>query len=642
MDTQRNLNLFIKMNSLRYILASVIVIYSCSQEINAQKHFNQWCFGKKAGLNFSTIPPTTFTCNYRVDYYCASVSDANGNLQFYTNGDTIWNMNHQVMANGTNLGVGLGNNTSHPIILPKPGSGNLYYMISAGVPTLPDKYFYSIIDMSLSAGTGSVIIKKAPLWQPQENCYQITATKHCNGIDYWIITHEAWTSKFHSYLLTATGINTVPVVSVQGNTLAGAADMKISPAGNRIAFGNTAPPTKYLAVHDFDNGTGSIGSNSIILTDVPQYIGGLEFSSDGSKLYASNQSNNQDKIWQWDLCAGSQTAVAASVNTLSAPIGTANPISMTYGLFQLAPDGKIYVARVGQPHLGVINNPNQYGTSCNFVNLGQLLLPGVSSLALPKMPTSSFKNIGATPNYSVTCSTATFSAPQHAQSSNGCAAIGPTLLSTKWNFGDPNSGTQNTSFALNPSHVYTAAGSYSAYIVLNYPCSSDTLRVLVNVTSPAPSFSVVAKTSICKNVTQTLSVSDAAFTYSWSGLGTSTAVVVSPSVTITYSVLATNTVTGCSSTKLITINVSTCLGFAESQDVTGEVLIYPIPSTGSFNLQSEQAVIELEVLDASGKLILHKKELSIKEFSLPTNSKGLFFVRIKTEKGMSTKKVVLE
>lgn len=613
------------------------------QPLLAQKHFNRWCFEYKSALNFNVLPPIVGNSSFQTGgWNCASIADAAGNLMFYTNGDSLWNMNGQIMANGLNIGQANFVQATRPLILPLPGSNHLYYLFTAGPPNGPDYYMYSIIDMSLSAGTGSVIAKKIPLWQPATSNWQIAATKHCNNTDYWIVTHESFTSKFHSYLLSSAGINTVPVVSVQGPTLAGNSSMKISPAGNRIAFGNTAPPNRCVAVLDFNNATGTIGSNSIVLTDVPVNPGGLEFSSDGTKLYASNQSLGQDKIWQLNLCAGSQQAVAASVNTLSAPIGTTNLLTLSYGQFQLAPDGKIYIARVSQKNLGVINNPNNYGMASNFVNFGPSLSPNNSGYSLPNSPTSGFKNIGVVPDYSLNCSTATFSAPQHAQSSNGCAAIGPALLSTKWNFGDPNSGTQNTSFILNPSHVYSAAGTYSAYLVLSYPCSSDTLRVQVNVTTPAPAFSITAKTSICKNVTQTLSVSNAAYSYSWSVANTSTAVVISPSVTTTYSVIATNTLTGCSSTKLVTINVSGCLGISESQSGTGEIVLYPVPSTGHFNLWSEQKVLEVEVSDVNGKVVFWKNENSISEFTLPPNSQGLFFVKIKTEKGVQTKKVFLE
>lgn len=37
---------------------------------------------------------------------CASISDSAGNLLFYTNGEKVWNKNHEVMPNGEGLEIG--------------------------------------------------------------------------------------------------------------------------------------------------------------------------------------------------------------------------------------------------------------------------------------------------------------------------------------------------------------------------------------------------------------------------------------------------------------------------------------------------------------------------------------------------------
>jgi hypothetical protein len=52
------------------------------------------------------------------------------------------------------------------------------------------------------------------------------------------------------------------------------------------------------------------------------------------------------------------------------------------GPLQLGPDGKIYVARCNN-YLGVINNPNNIATSCNYVNNGLDISPAIENTSLP-------------------------------------------------------------------------------------------------------------------------------------------------------------------------------------------------------------------------------------------------------------------
>src|SRR5688572_8853459 len=72
-----------------------------------QKDCNQWVFGNQVGLNFNPNPPTVTTNTNLNSMECsASIADWNGSLLFYTEGGTLWDKNHGVMGNGTNLGGG--------------------------------------------------------------------------------------------------------------------------------------------------------------------------------------------------------------------------------------------------------------------------------------------------------------------------------------------------------------------------------------------------------------------------------------------------------------------------------------------------------------------------------------------------------
>src|SRR4051812_347427 len=71
----------------------------------SQNENKKWYFGNQAGLDFMPSSPTALT-NGAMNTLegCASVADANtGNLLFYTDGSTIWDQTHSIMANGSGL-----------------------------------------------------------------------------------------------------------------------------------------------------------------------------------------------------------------------------------------------------------------------------------------------------------------------------------------------------------------------------------------------------------------------------------------------------------------------------------------------------------------------------------------------------------
>src|SRR6185436_4851256 len=100
---------------------------SCSGNLLAQNETQKWYFGNKAGLDFSTNPPTVLTNGMMTTGEgCSSIANSAGNLLFYTDGITIWNQNHTPMANGTGL-FGSSSTSQSGVIVKKPGSANIYY-----------------------------------------------------------------------------------------------------------------------------------------------------------------------------------------------------------------------------------------------------------------------------------------------------------------------------------------------------------------------------------------------------------------------------------------------------------------------------------------------------------------------------------
>ena len=105
-------------NSCGYKIAPT----NCNPSI-IDKEANVWYFGKNAGLNFNTIPPSVLN-NAIINQLegGASVSDKSGNFLFTTNGEVmdLINNSFQKISNSDHLD-GHYSATQNSIIIPQPG-----------------------------------------------------------------------------------------------------------------------------------------------------------------------------------------------------------------------------------------------------------------------------------------------------------------------------------------------------------------------------------------------------------------------------------------------------------------------------------------------------------------------------------------
>ncbi len=90
----------------KYLLLLIVSSFFWTSVLYAQnKQANNWYFGNNAGITFNTpdgSPQAVFDGQINQYEGCASISDYNGNLLFYTDGVTVWNSMHDTMPNGNN------------------------------------------------------------------------------------------------------------------------------------------------------------------------------------------------------------------------------------------------------------------------------------------------------------------------------------------------------------------------------------------------------------------------------------------------------------------------------------------------------------------------------------------------------------
>ncbi len=539
-----------------------LIVYSLAF---SQGEADWWYFGTRAGIHFNPNPVSVNGGQINTTEGVASISDASGNLLFYTDGLTVYNKNHTVMANGTGL-MGDPSSTQSGVIVQKPGSRFEYYLFTAALPG-SNGYRYSVIDMNLNGGLGGVTaVKNVLMYSPSTE--KICAVRHCNNNDVWIITHHWGSNEFRTYLLTSTGLS-APVISStgtvhSGNTGMAIGCMKASPDGNKLAvamrYTSGGSSSSILELFDFNNTTGVV-STPVNLGTGFTYAYGLEFSPDGSRLYAN--SSQSGAIYQFNMCAGNSAQIAAS----KTQIGTSTTGWM--GTMQIGPDKKVYVARYATAYIGVINSPNTLGNGCNYVDNGVALGTNQSTFGLPNFAPNYFSVYTPTLASSINCLTGNFSYTMPPPSCTGSGVV----QSMSWNFGDVASGVNNTSTLAAPSHTFSSPGNYTVKLTLNFNCYSDTGILSVNVVSCGTTVSGVGDAVCeggCGNISATAANGTPPYTYTWTpNIGTGPGPFsVCPTTTTNYKVVATDAA-GFKDSTIIQLLVNTLpVATASSTDIT--------------------------------------------------------------------------
>jgi gliding motility-associated-like protein len=452
----------------------------------SQKESANWYFGDFAGLDFNNGDPVALTNGkLKTNEGCATISDANGNLLFYTDGVTIWDRRHEIMPNGQDL-LGHSSSTESALIIPKPGNTSEYYLftidkpsyyLTTGVPI--DGINYSTIDMSLNNSFGDVITNgknrhlvtydaNDPIQNEYKSSEKITAVTHSDGSSIWVITH--FINKFYSFKVDVNGVNESPIVSTtsqtvrpvfnsEGANISAIGYLKVSPDGEKIAIahsslslgggGPRAPKkqTGRVLLYDFNNTTGTVSNERIIIDDTYPY--GVEFSPNSELLYISNNvyddndSFNHSHVFQYNL---ESSDVVGSRETLSSSQNIA-------GALQLAINGKIYRAgyRAGGSGLdiSVINKPNEIGGSADYSQNTVNLAGSSANLGLPPFVQSIFLY---TFDYEYTCL---------GDQTHYYITSEEPYDSVEWDFGDGQTTTLEE-----PLHTYSQPGIYTASLTM--------------------------------------------------------------------------------------------------------------------------------------------------------------------------------
>jgi hypothetical protein len=513
-----------------------------------------WYFGNLMGLNFSSGTATpdyaAYTNSTITSLEAATVvADSLGQLIFYSDGDTVWDRNHQSAI--TNLSGTMSESKSQILAFRKPGSLN-HYLLFHGTASedFPGKLMYSELIDTLNTIIPYRLNDSLPLPAGAlVNGEKLAAVPHCNGTDMWIIYcpmnfqvyNPALDRAFYVNLVTPNGITNatqtspVPDVYTYANTLPPhnpVGQIKFSHNGKKMLTSSAWGPI----IADFNNITGAITNVQVAdLTYFNSYS--VSFSPDAKSIYYNSGILGQIKG------VTISPAIGQPVLIYPGSVGAGDNVAM-----QLGPDSLIYFAHRNRNFMGCINNPNNPALSMYVFNQVQFApLPGLSGFTgMPNLIEArpiSYPNPILSYNY-LNCGQVQFNI-------QGCFD-NPTY---QWNFGN-----STTSTLQNPIATYTATGSYT--VTVNVLSNNVVVYTGTVVVYPIITNNPITGASVICAGSAAYSVPPGYTAYLWTVAGGAT--ITTPNTTNSIQVNATGTFTltcvqylgTCVSTSTLTVTVN--------------------------------------------------------------------------------------
>ena len=400
-------DMFFNSDQMKSILTIIILMSLLFSNIYAQKHDYNWILGyfqasdmenyngMLLDFNEDQVAATIFEKEQWFSLTNLAYSDASGSLQLYSDGCAFYDENGILLANGTDIHeddtfCDSDFMTGYPanqgmIVIPTSEASivSLFYN---------EEYFnnenlFSVkLQRAMIDLENNIVLSKQQTYMDTISGNILSATKHSNGEDWWIINQDYYTNEYKCLLISeGEVIDTVSTFIGNAILAQDSPQSNFSPDGTMFARFN---PADELQLYDFDRSTGKLCNFRYI--DVPTgedavNAGGLAFSGSSRYLYV----NDAVGIWQYDTqaadIAGSVVQVAEREVFSTGFEVFGNHVFTFFYKMALAPDCRIYMSsRSGVDRIYVIMEPEQKGIACNVVQ--NIRIPVFNAGTTPHYP----------------------------------------------------------------------------------------------------------------------------------------------------------------------------------------------------------------------------------------------------------------
>jgi hypothetical protein len=346
----------------------------------------------------------------------ATANDEDGNFQFYTNGCAIYNNQHELMDNGSDINIGAFNYETEcddykgisyisdgNLVLPLPDHKEKYILFhlrairTSDTSGIYDHFQATEIDMSANNNQGRVTQKNQIVVNDSLHD-AVAAVRHGNGRDWWIVVPRGNNQEFWKILLTPKGpeeisLQTLPppypeftvrykvptdeppyfrdVVPNEYGFESGAGQSIFSPDGTKYCRVIRA---SVIEIYDFDRCSGAMILRRIIplppytaYPETPVNACGLAVSPNSRYLYF----NNHEALYQFDMCE--EQIESGDFILIEEWDKFLQDSQFATNFFQMrnAPNGEIFITSTNTVRsLHVIHEPDKYGKACRFEQRG--------------------------------------------------------------------------------------------------------------------------------------------------------------------------------------------------------------------------------------------------------------------------------
>ncbi|WP_425832123.1 DUF7507 domain-containing protein [Streptomyces fractus] len=349
-----------------------------------------WYFGNKAGIDFGPSGTKAKALTGKQDAMEGTtvVTDTSGVLQFWSDGEGVYDRDNKPMPNGTGL-KGNPSATQTVSAFPAPGQPGKYYVVTTDASVKPGNLTYSLVDMSLNGGRGDVVSgkKNLSLGGAGTASEALTAAPSADGKTFWVLTYSYKSPNILAYRFDGDGpvtgepvVSKLPTDNLQGyGTLNFSADFK-----KLAALTGSWPETgsrSFVRMLRFNAESGEVSQDS--QWDLPSTSGtygySADFSPSGDYVYAT-RIFGAGKLFRYRVADAAAGAAIKATEQKVGEIGTG-------GQVRRGPDGRMYVANYPNGALHVVNDPDS-ASAPGFAANGFPLPSGtVSQFGLPQTVT---------------------------------------------------------------------------------------------------------------------------------------------------------------------------------------------------------------------------------------------------------------
>jgi len=161
------------------------------------------------------------------DHANAGLCNDKGELAVYTNGCRMFNGKHELLLNGDSLPnqwiydgycavYQLHVLRQCNLLLPQPGNDSMVYHLALDLRldansqlfAISDTFYQSVINLKAAGGRGALVIKNQPVLSDTFfYANHLTACRHANGRDWWVVVPGGLNNRYHFFLLDPTGLH---------------------------------------------------------------------------------------------------------------------------------------------------------------------------------------------------------------------------------------------------------------------------------------------------------------------------------------------------------------------------------------------------------------------------------------------------